>query len=658
MMFRVFTCLATEHDWRLVIVAGLVCFLASLTAISLFNRARATAGRTRATWIISAGTAAGCGIWATHFVAMLAYDPGISIAYNIGLTALSLAAAAAVTAGGLGVAVCGSKQWYAAIGGGIVGTGVACMHYIGMWAVELPGYVTWSVGLVMASVALGMLLGILALVTAFRRNDMRGTYAAAVLLTLAIVSHHFTAMGAVEIVPDPTRVITAFTLSPTSLAIAVASAAVAILGMSLVSAFADRRLDEKSRLLATALNNMTQGVVMFDSVGRLVVCNERYIEMYRLPPDIVKPGYTLEKIIQLRKTAGNFVGDPTEYSNGLLTAMAGGKTVTSVVESPDGRAISVVNRPIAVGNYWVGTHDDITERRRAETQSASLAEQQERRASVDAAILAFRDGVEAALATVGDSAGAMRATAMDLSASSGETSKRAAGAVRTSNEASANVMAASEAAGELSSSIAEIDRQLGQAAGLVEIAMAEADSTNSEIAALANSAQEIGAIVKLIRHIAGQTNLLALNATIEAARAGEAGKGFAVVASEVKSLAVQTAKATEQIAAQIAAVQTSTTDVVGAIGRNAGRMQEINRHTSAIAASVQQQNSATAQISRNVEIAATGTNAILLVLQEATAAITKTGGSAETMLTASQSVETAAANLRDEVESFLRKVSA
>ena len=159
------------------------------------------------------------------------------------------------------------------------------MHYTGMWAVELPGYVTWSFELVLASVAFGMLLGIFALAIAVRRNDMRGTCAAAILLTLAIVSHHFTAMGAVEIVPDPTRVITPFSLSPTSLAIAVASAAVAILGMSLVSAFADRRLDEKSRLLATALNNMTQGVVMFDSAGRLVVCNERYVEMYDLPPD-------------------------------------------------------------------------------------------------------------------------------------------------------------------------------------------------------------------------------------------------------------------------------------------------------------------------------------------------------------------------------------
>src|SRR5262252_1783050 len=104
-MFRVFNCLTSEHDWRLVIVAGIVCFLASFTAISLFNRASATTGRARAAWIVGAGAATGCGIWATHFIAMLAYDPGVSIAYNIGLTALSLVAAALVTAGGLAVAV-------------------------------------------------------------------------------------------------------------------------------------------------------------------------------------------------------------------------------------------------------------------------------------------------------------------------------------------------------------------------------------------------------------------------------------------------------------------------------------------------------------------------------------------------------------------------
>jgi methyl-accepting chemotaxis protein len=656
-MFRVLTCLTTEHDWRLVIVAGVVCFLASLTAISLFNRARATRGRARATWIVAAGAAAGCGIWATHFIAMLAYDPGVAIAYNIGLTALSLVAAATVTALGLGVAVYDPLRWGAPIGGAIVGGGIASMHYTGMWAVELPGRVSWLIGLVVVSIVVGMLLATAALTVAARRGGKRSIAVAAVLLTLAIVSHHFTAMGAVEIVPDPTRVITAFSLSPTSLALAVASAAVAVLGMSLISAFADRRLDANSRLLATALNNMTQGVVMFDKAERLVVCNERYLEMYGLSPDVVKPGCTLRDIIRRRIATGSLGREAERYCTDLLAAMRQGKTVSSIIENADGRAISVINRPIAGGDYWVGTHDDITERRRAEMQSASLAEQEERRASVEAAILAFRESVEAVLRTVSDSAGAMGSTATGLSASSRETSQRAAGAAHTSNEAAANVGAASEAAQELLSSIAEISRQLGQATELVGVAVTEAHTTNNEIASLAHAAQEIGNVVKLIRHIAGQTNLLALNATIEAARAGESGKGFAVVASEVKSLAVQTAQATEQIAAQIAAVQASTGAAVEAIRRNTDRMQEINRYTSAIAASVEQQNAATSEISHNVASAAAGTKVVVSALEEVTGAVTKTGTSAGTVLAASQAVEAAAANLREKVESFLHKVA-
>ena len=132
---------------------------------------------------------------------------------------------------------------------------------------------------------------------------------------------------------------------------------------------------------------------------------------------------------------------------------------------------------------------------------------------------------------------------------------------------------------------------------MVRVSVNEAETTNEQIAGLADAAQKIGDVVKLIRDIAGQTNLLALNATIEAARAGEAGRGFAVVASEVKSLAVQTAKATEEIAAQILAVQGSTTIAVDAIRNIAGRMKEISSYTSAVAASVEQQNAATGEIS-------------------------------------------------------------
>ena len=219
----------------------------------------------------------------------------------------------------------------------------------------------------------------------------------------------------------------------------------------------------------------------------------------------------------------------------------------------------------------------------AEKEHAALRQQEARRGDIDTAILSFREGMQEVLKVVNESAVTMKTTASDLSESSGLTSQRAGAAGGTSNEASSNVDTAAAAADELLSSIGEIARQLGQTADIVRLATGEADTTNKEIAGLAQAAQKIGDVVGLIRDIAEQTNLLALNATIEAARAGEAGRGFAVVAAEVKSLAVQTAKATEEISAQISAVQNSTGSAVSAIGGIATRMQEINRHTASVA---------------------------------------------------------------------------
>jgi methyl-accepting chemotaxis protein len=655
-MYRVFNCLTTQHDWRLVLVAGVVCFLSSLTAITLFNRARSTAGSARAIWIAGAGVATGCGIWATHYLAMLAYQPGIPVAYDLDLTTLSLLAAAAITALGIAVAVLLPVRIGPPLGGAVIGLGVACMHYLGMWAIDIPGRVTWDMPLVATSIVLGIVLGMAALMVVVRWEGRRAIGIAALLLTLAIVSHHFTAMGAVEIIPDPTRAFAAASLSSNSLAITIASVAVAILGMSLVTAFADRRLDDKGQLLALTLNNMTQGVVMFDSAGRLVVSNERYLQMYGLSSDIIKPGARLVDIVRHRFTTGSLGRDPEEYCAELMEKMTTNEVVSFVTEA-DGRSISVVNRAIPGGKYWVGTHDDITERRAAEHKTTLLSEQEARRAAVDDAIVWFRGSVEGVLRTVTDSVAAMKSTATNLAATSSETTVQTTGAVNTSNDAFGGVETAASAADELAKSIAEINRQLLSASDVVRAASAEARSTNDAIGGLAQAAQKIDDVVKLIQSVAGQTNLLALNATIEAARAGVAGKGFAVVASEVKALAVQTGKATEVIASQIAAVQSSTQSAVRAIGSITGRMEEIRQFTAAIATSVEQQNSATSEISNNVAAAAAGTKSVVAVLQRVSGAIAEMRSSADTVLKTAAAVENAAQSLRGSVDGFLRKVA-
>lgn len=137
-MFRVLYCIGNEHDLRLVVLVAIVCFLSSLAAVNPFHRARATEGWVREIWVVIAGVVTGCGIWATHFVAILAYNPGVSFGYDITLTALSLLMAVVITSLGLGVAIYSPAKWAPLIGGGIVGVGISTMHYLGMRALQVP----------------------------------------------------------------------------------------------------------------------------------------------------------------------------------------------------------------------------------------------------------------------------------------------------------------------------------------------------------------------------------------------------------------------------------------------------------------------------------------------------------------------------------------
>ncbi len=404
-MFRVLSCLTGEHDWRLVLLAGLVCFVASIVAVNIFHRAIASQTRTRLIWIAIAGAAIGYGIWATHFIAMLAYEPGVSTGYGVTLTGLSLAAAMLLTSSGFGIAATVHGRWRAAVGGAIIGAGIASMHYLGMWALEVPGRVTWLPNLVFASIALGMLFGYAALAIALGYKDRWGTFAAALLLTLAIVSHHFTAMGAVQIVPDPTQASDALSLSPAFLALAIAGVALSVLGMSLVGVLADRRLasrtgkfeeiirqlslaqqqvegsqrelQEQKLRLDTAINHMGEGLCVFDAEKRLVVCNERYAKMYRLPPELLRTGTPHREIIQHRIANGILKGETSDGAAkqliSTLAALPPDAISSRVDEFADGRLICVTRQPMS-GGGWVATHLDVTEQRRSEAKITFMAQ--------------------------------------------------------------------------------------------------------------------------------------------------------------------------------------------------------------------------------------------------------------------------------------------
>jgi len=438
------------------------------------------------------------------------------------------------------------------------------------------------------------------------------------------------------------------------IAVSAALALAATVGIGVVLTARQSRALHQYR---TAVDSMPQGLCMFDASERLVICNSHYYEMYNLTSDDVQTGATLSEVLQKRVAKGTFARDPEAYRKQFLASVREGRTITHEVKQASGRILMVTNHPMKDGG-WIGVHEDVTQRREVEDERVALQDKEHRRARLEKAIEDFRARSERFLQTVIESADQMNQTANNLSDASAQTSKRAESAVQTSNEAAHNVASASVAAGDLNAAIAAITTRVGESADMVRFTVSEAQSAHKDIELLANAAQQIGDIVKLIRDIASQTNLLALNATIEAARAGEAGRGFAVVAAEVKSLAVQTAKATEDIAAKISGVQSFTGTAVLSIGKIRNRMGDIDASTLAIAESVQQQNAAAAEISANAAGAAEGAEHVVAVLTEVAEATAQTGQWSRMVLAASESVAQAASDLRQEVEGFLETVAA
>ena len=271
-MFTVYNCIAHEHDFRLVVLAAVICALASFTAISILHHARRSTGNMWGVWLGVSATASGFGIWATHFIAMLAYSPGLANGYDLALTFLSLLAAIALTGLGLSVALTKVVPGAAWFGGAFVGGGIATMHYTGMAAYEVAGKIVWDFNLVLASIILGATFGALALATGLRDGAIKSKIAGALLLTVAICSHHFTAMGAVSIIPDPTVAVSASALPTSWLAIAVALASFTII----LLAFAGVALDIRERRRAEREADRMRGLANA-AVEGLLVCDGEII---------------------------------------------------------------------------------------------------------------------------------------------------------------------------------------------------------------------------------------------------------------------------------------------------------------------------------------------------------------------------------------------
>jgi methyl-accepting chemotaxis protein/NO-binding membrane sensor protein with MHYT domain len=570
-MFRVIGCIVEQHDLLLVVLAAVLCVFASATALSMLARGRAsTAAAIRMRWAIAAAVVAACGIWGTHFVAMLAFQPGMPVAYEPILTFVSILVAAGFSAVGFFVAL---SRFGAALGGLITGAAISAMHFVGMAAVEMPARADWDVSYVVAAVAIGIAMTALTLHVALRSNDMRSYLLGVALFVVAIVGMHFTAMTAVTYTPDAAVAVPETVLAPAILAIAVAAVSAMIVALGLIGSLIDRHLAGRASDEAARLR---EHIAQLEATKAELETTSSQLKIALSTADIVT---------QANASSSAAQADVVELLAGGLENLAQGHISFRIV------------------NTFPGGYRKLS------------------------------DDFNVAMEKLQDALQLVRHSVYNIRANTSEIAHAAEDLSRRTEKQAASIEETSGALSDITATVRKTADGAEQARKVVAAAKSDAEQSGAvareavtAMREIEQSARQITQIVGLIDEIAFQTNLLALNAGVEAARAGDSGRGFAVVAAEVRALAQRSAGAAKEIKALI---QTSTDQVgtgvalVGQMGealtRILSHIGDINTRVGQFAADAAEQATGLVQVNVAVEEMDRATQKNAAMVEETTA---------------------------------------